>query len=196
MRPARPPMKDARVSDFERDFAESWIAKIKQGDSAAADAIWDHCFPELIRFSQKRLQGMPAMRETAEDVALSALKSFMVRAESGQLEQAKHMWKLLYRIAACKAAAYRRKKVNQSPTIAPSTIQETASTVDSLSDVISDLLDMLDDDNVRKIGKYHLYGYNNREIAETIGCSTETVRRKLITIKQKWKRESDNWLDP
>lgn len=185
------------MAESQHDFADSWIEKIKQGDPRAADAIWDECFPELIRYAQGRLRGMPAMREAAEDVALSALKSFMARAQAGkfhQLEHAEHMWKILYCIAGCKAAAYRRKKSNQSLTISPETIQQTVSATDGIQEVMNDLLGMLNDDAMRAIGKHHLFGYNNKEISEKVNCSTETVRRKLITIKEKWTRERERWL--
>jgi DNA-directed RNA polymerase specialized sigma24 family protein len=171
---------------------------IKAGTSEAAEAVWENCFPELSRYARARLVGLPARREVAEDVALSAIESFMQRARAGkfrQLEQPEDLWKLLYRIAACKAAAYRRKRANQSPTISPDAVQGMVSTTDDLQHLMDDLLAMLSDGSMRDIGKYRLCGYTNREIAEQVGCATETVRRKLVFIKQKWNQERERWLN-
>ena len=52
-----------------------WFEELKQGDSAAAQALWERYFPELVRLARQKLRGAPRRAADEEDVAASAMKS-------------------------------------------------------------------------------------------------------------------------
>ncbi len=45
------------------------IHKIKEGESAAANALWEHYFEKLVRLARRKLDGMPRRMADEEDVA-------------------------------------------------------------------------------------------------------------------------------
>ena len=157
--------------DNRPELASTLIEKLVAGETEAADAIWQECHGELMRYSRRKLAGLPAKEEIAEDVALSALKSFIMRASDGkfpELNGSANVWKLLYHIASRKAwKAYKKDEIER--TSGPEQMDSLEATVDTLPAVIDELLEVLPDDNAREIARLHLAGFNNREIAEQIG---------------------------
>ena len=53
------------------------------------------------------------------------------------------------------------------------------------------LLDMLRDDTLRDIALSRMEGYSSEEIADRLGVSPRTVRRKLRVIRSRWSKELD-----
>ncbi len=47
-----------------------------------------------------------------------------------------------------------------------------------------------DDSTLRTIVELKLQGYANEEIAESVGCATRTIIRKLNRVRDEW--DSDN----
>ena len=93
-----------------------WIQRLKQGDPAAAEALWKRCYPQLVRFARKKLEGMRPGMADEEDVALSALKSFCGAAQRGRfpdLADRHGLWPLLLRITERKAANLARRETRQ-----------------------------------------------------------------------------------
>ena len=88
-----------------------WIDQIKQGDSLAADRIWQHYFDRLVRAVRQRLRGENRAVSDEEDVALSVFESFYAAAEDGRfpsLADRDGLWRLLLRMAARKVIDKRR----------------------------------------------------------------------------------------
>ena len=54
------------------------------------------------------------------------------------------------------------------------------------------LLGLLDNEELRRIARMRLEGYQNGEIAEQIGRSLPTVERRLKVIREIWKAEGPN----
>ena len=84
-----------------------WIQRVKKGDPAAAEALWKRCYPQLVRFARKKLEGMRPGMADEEDVALSALKSFCgapQRARCPNLAVRPGLWQLFLRKTVLKAA--------------------------------------------------------------------------------------------
>ncbi|MCI0464895.1 MAG: ECF-type sigma factor [Gemmataceae bacterium] len=84
-----------------------WLAQLAQGDREAVAQLWRRYYPQLVRLALHRLQGAPALRDQAEDVALSAFDSFCRGAEQGRfpdLFDRDDLWQLLVVITARKAA--------------------------------------------------------------------------------------------
>ena len=89
-----------------RDSISRWIVKIKQGDEAAAQTIWDRCFPDMVRLARTRLRATSRRMADEEDVALSALNSFCRAAQQGRfpdLAGSDGLWRLLSEMAKRKA---------------------------------------------------------------------------------------------
>ncbi len=51
------------------------------------------------------------------------------------------------------------------------------------------LLDLLGDEQLRRIVVWKMEGHTNREIADRLGCVVETVERRLRLIRSLWQRE-------
>ena len=51
------------------------------------------------------------------------------------------------------------------------------------------LLDLLGDEDLRKLVAWKLEGHNNTEIGKLLGCTRVTVQRMLNLIQQTWRLE-------
>ncbi len=51
------------------------------------------------------------------------------------------------------------------------------------------LLDLLGDEQLRRIAVWKMEGHTNQEIADRLGCVVETVERRLRLIRSLWQRE-------
>src|SRR4051812_40908419 len=83
------------------------IAALKAGDRDAAQRIWERYFRRLIGLARARLRVAPGLASDAEDVALSAMDSFLRRSEGGRfprLDDRDDLWQLLIVLTARKAA--------------------------------------------------------------------------------------------
>ena len=75
-----------------------WIDRLKGGDPAAAQRLWQSYFRRLVGLARHKLQGAPRRAADEEDVALSAFDSFCRGAEQGrfpQLHDRDNLWRLL-----------------------------------------------------------------------------------------------------
>src|SRR5215470_8233302 len=89
------------------DSVSHWIGRLKAGDTAAAQELWQVYFRRLVGLARVRLQGLPRRAAAdEEDVALSAFQSFWegaVRGRFPQLADRGDLWKLLVTLTARKA---------------------------------------------------------------------------------------------
>jgi RNA polymerase sigma factor (sigma-70 family) len=53
------------------------------------------------------------------------------------------------------------------------------------------LLDRLEDEDLKKVALYKMEGYSNEEIAEAMDCVVRTVERKLARIREHWESERE-----
>ena len=53
-----------------------WIDRLKAGDHAAAQPLWERYFARLVGLARQRLEGQPRRAADEEDVALSAFTRF------------------------------------------------------------------------------------------------------------------------
>src|SRR5438552_6103586 len=84
-----------------------WIGRLKAGDPAAAEKLWQRYFRRLVALARKKLQGAPRGLADEEDAALSAFASFCRRAEQGQFPQLQDrddLWHLLMVITVRKSS--------------------------------------------------------------------------------------------
>src|SRR5262245_3694408 len=79
-----------------------WIHQLKKGERDAVQKLWESYFTRLIRMARHWLRHTPTQAIDAEDIALSAFKSFCLRAEQGRfpkLFDRNDLWQLLVVIA-------------------------------------------------------------------------------------------------
>jgi DNA-directed RNA polymerase specialized sigma24 family protein len=189
-----------------------WIGRLKAGDhEEASRRLWDAYAPRLVRVAQARLAGLPRLRTDAEDVALSALDSFLRRAAAGRfprLDDRQDLWALLLTLTCRKAARLVRRAAGGPgrPPIHPftdlendqqrrSSPLEEAIAADpdpaeaaALADEVARLLGMLSD-QLRTVAVMALEGYTNREIGERLDLCEGSIGRKLRLIRATWRAE-------
>ncbi len=197
------------------DSVTHWFEELKEGNSAAAQALWGRYFPELVRLARQKLRGVPCRAADEEDVAVSAMESFFKAAEKGRfpdLADRDDLWRLLLRITARKVIDLLRHETRQrrgggcvlgeSGLASP----ESGEVPNGLAEVMGDdptpafaatvaeqcrrLLDMLSADQ-QTVAVAKMQGYQNKEIAKQLGCSERTVERFLQLIRKKWQREPE-----
>jgi len=191
----------------------NWIAALKEGDSAAAQPLWERYYRQLVVLARKKL-GAAARRDAdEEDVVQNAFHSFFRAAGQGrfpQLDDRDSLWRLLVVITANKALkqvtyASRQKRgggtITGSMGISPIGSDDEAAlmqfvgdepTPDFAAQVAEEyrrLLELLADDSLRQVAVWKMEGYGNDEIAEKLGSSRRTVARKLEAIRTLWSSE-------
>jgi DNA-directed RNA polymerase specialized sigma24 family protein len=178
-----------------------YLDRLRVGDDAAAQGLWEGYFGRLVGLARARLAGRPAGPDGSEDVALSAFNSFCQAAAAGRfsrLADRHDLWQILMMLTARKAidavdregadkrwgAIARADELSLEGVIGREPSPDFAAEV---ADQCRALLERLGDDELRRIALGKLEGLTNREIAGRIGKSLATVERKLDLIRLKWK---------
>lgn len=182
------------------------------GDSRAADTLWDRFYEPLVRVAKRKMNGVPRRAFDEEDVALSAMRSFLDEAQKGRFyrwQNGGELWQLLLTITSRKAFAYRRREMRdkrgrgsvrgesafrwdeshqmvRSVTQAARTRELPPDQFAVAVEEAEKLLEALPDESLRRVALRKLAGYTNEEIAEELGCVGRTVERKLERIRNKW----------
>jgi RNA polymerase sigma factor (sigma-70 family) len=178
-----------------------WIARLKSGDFAAAQPLWEHYFDRLVRFARAKFPA--AGDEDEEDVALSAFNSFCLATARGRFPQLKDrhdLWRLLIFITAQKIAdrLQRRKRHKRGGGVEPESgelIEEivgrepTPEFAVMVAEEFQRLLDRLADPTLRQIALWKMEGNTNQEISERLGCALRTVANKLTLIRKTLQAE-------
>lgn len=196
----------------------AWIHRLKQGDEAAAQKLWEAYFLRMVQLARKRLGEAPRATADEEDVALSAFHSFCTRAQQGQftqLQDRSNLWPLLMVITANKSVDLIRRINRQRRGGAgkpDAGEQRRPSHIDAseLSDLISRepdpeftarMSDELEyqlarlarcgDPDLKRIALMRLEGYSAAEIADVMECSKRSIERKLQVITSSWMWDSN-----
>jgi DNA-directed RNA polymerase specialized sigma24 family protein len=181
------------------------ISRLKAGDRAAAQKLWERYFHRLVGLARKKLGDLPRRAADEEDVALSAFDSFCRGAEQARfprLDDRDDLWRLLMVLTVRKAADlkeyegrtcrdWRRLQAAVDSGLSPldellSTEPEPAFAAE-VGEQCRVLLEGLEDESWRAVAVGKLEGYTNREIAERLGCSLSAVERKLTFIREAWE---------
>ncbi|HKB35018.1 MAG TPA: ECF-type sigma factor [Gemmataceae bacterium] len=188
----------------------TWIALLRQGDAAAAQPLWERYFARLVAFARGKLQGVSRRAADEEDVALSAFHSFCQAAQRfPRLNDRDDLWQVLVMLTARKAFQQRRaqqalKRGGSAGAEGPRTAdpaeavaldevigaEPTPEFAVSLAEHFEALLAKLPGDELRQVARLRLEEYSSAEIAERLGCTERTVRRKLILIRSCWEKET------
>jgi RNA polymerase sigma factor (sigma-70 family) len=187
------------------------IAALKDGQSDAAHRLWERYFDNLVQLARRRLGTAPRGIADEEDVALSVFHSLCNGAASGRfrrLTDRNDLWVLLLALTKCKAIDLVRRenalKRGGGRVVSVSATGQQKSSFD-LRELISAeptpefallleeehqrLLELLQDDKLRKVAMLRIEGYSNTEIAEDLGVSRRAVERKLHLVRETWSQE-------
>jgi DNA-directed RNA polymerase specialized sigma24 family protein len=184
----------------------NWIERLKGGDHAATEELWERYFQRLVSLARVKLQGAPRRAADEEDVALSAFHSFCRAAEQGRfprLLDRDNLWRLLVVIASRKAShlvRHERQQKRRPPENGPADpdaaeleailgTEPTPAFAAQLADECRRLLDGLGSAELAQVALWKMEGYANEEIAAKLGCVPRTVERKLQLIRNLWADE-------
>jgi DNA-directed RNA polymerase specialized sigma24 family protein len=181
-----------------------WFEELRSGDQTAAARLWDRYFPRLVSLARARLQGASRRFADEEDVALSVFDSFCRGADRFSFEDRDDLWQLLVTITVRKAhdavAHERRQKRGEGRVL-----DEAASAASGLDGVVGRepppelavlvaeelqyLLAKLGNPVLQSLATMKMEGYSEAEMAQRLGCTERSVRRKLQLIRLTWARE-------
>ena len=185
-----------------------WLGPLQAGDEAAVEALWERYFGRLVGLARKRLAGSPRRAADEEDAALSAFESLCRAAEGGRfprLLDRDDLWHLLVVITTRKAANLAKREAARKR--GGGRVRAEAELPDGpgLADVLArepdpafaaqtaeeyrHLLDLLADEELRRVAVWKLEGHTNEEIAGKLGRAVGSVERKLRLIRGLWEKE-------
>jgi RNA polymerase sigma factor (sigma-70 family) len=181
----------------------TWIGKLREGNTAAAQQLWERYYGQLLDFARHKLRGSPLREADEEDVALSAFHSFcQSAARFPRLNSRDDLWQILIMLTARKASHQRRRQQAQKRGGA----MDTSGSVEELDEIIGSeptpqfaamiaeefqtLLNRLPDEGLRQIARLRLEDYTSAEIAGLLQCSERTVERRLALIRAVWEETS------
>jgi hypothetical protein len=185
------------------------IRKLPARDPDAAQRLWEAYFQRLVGRAQAYLRTLN-VPEDAEDVALSAFKSIVLRARDGRfarLEDRDDLWRLLVFMTWQKAVDRKRYAVRHPATnfsginlpdglTLEDVLGESPVSPESVLSQLRELLDCLDE-RLRRVAQLKLQRYKNWEIAREIGRAEVTVRRNVAEISERWAKLTDmSWEGP
>jgi DNA-directed RNA polymerase specialized sigma24 family protein len=191
-----------------------WLDAAKGGGETAARELWRRYFETLVRLARARLRASPRTAEDEEDVALSALDSFLDGAARGRfprLDDRHDLWRILVTITTRKAVdqvqRHRRQKRGGGRVFGASPpdgmgmgaalgdipgAEPTPEFAAMVADECRCRLDGLRDETLRRIALLKMEGYTNEEVAGKLGCGLRTVVRKLELIRKAWTAEESS----
>ncbi|MDR1493678.1 MAG: helix-turn-helix domain-containing protein [Planctomycetaceae bacterium] len=196
----------------ERDLT-CWIQRLGNGDSQAANRIWESYFGKLVQLARRKLEGVTLRSSDEEDVAVSAMYSFYRGMKERKFEwvtDREDLWKLLVTLTARKACAARRKHFAQKrgggrvqgesffergnrnednfgEGIAAVLGKEpTPEIAAGVAETCQMMLDKLGEERLREIAVMTLEGLTPSDVAEKLGCVRRTIERKLERIRKIW----------
>ena len=185
----------------------TWLALLKAGDEAAADALWRRYFAQLVELARQHLARHARRAADGEDVALSAFASFCAGVAAGRyprLSNRHDLWRLLLTITLRHVRNLNRYEARQRRdsrrTVAAADLFDLPDAdLDRLAgdapdpalaaevaDQLRHLLARLPGDDLRAVAQDLLAGYTAVEIARRRGCGLRTVERRWQRIRQFW----------
>jgi RNA polymerase sigma factor (sigma-70 family) len=191
-----------------------WVTALKDGDGAAAQAIWERYHRRLVGLAREKLRAARRRAADEEDVVQNAFHSFFAGVAGGRfprLDDRDNLWRLLVVITARKALdqlAHERSGRQGGGTlqgesrIYPVPAGWDAAAIDhvvgdeptpefaaQVAEEYDRLLAALGDDTLRRVAVWKMEGLTADEIADRLACSRRTVARKLEAIRVIWSAE-------
>lgn len=198
-------MSDAELT---KGSVSGWIAKMRQGDSAAIGHLVARYFQKIAQFAEGKLRRGIRVTDDGEDIAISVLHTITRNSAKGRfpdLQDRDDLWFLMIVIAQHAVIDKKRTELRRERQAAPvHTMTDllelynvdledflgndnSASKLLEIIDCWDELLKKLPDDRNREVAKLKMQGYSNREIADILGMVPRTVDRKIRLIAQRWQ---------
>ena len=190
-----------------------WICRLKNGERAAVQRLWEAYFRRLVGLVRARLRSAPrSMAADEEDVALSAFHSFCDRVGRGQfpeLATRDELWRLLVVITTRKALAVARQRACQKrgggKVVGESALllgadageeglarflgrEPSPELAAQLAEDYRRMMEALGNHSLRTVALMRLEGHSAGEIGRGLGISPRSVERKLQLIRVVWER--------
>jgi DNA-directed RNA polymerase specialized sigma24 family protein len=186
------------------------LGKLKQGDHAAARALWERYFPSLVAMARRQFRSTTGGAADEEDVALGAFARFCESAEQGRLSAVRNrdeVRRLLFALTIRMSIDELRRECRQKrggsglaglndmpgamlasdlPAELVISREPPPDLVVQVEEECERLLASLDDEDLRAIAVWKSEGCTNEEIAGKLGVVLRTVERKLRVIRQRW----------
>lgn len=194
-----------------------WIDGLKAGNDDAIGKFVERYYDPIVRMVQQKLPPVARRAGDGEDVAISALDSFLVRAREGefpQLQNRDDLWKVLVTISKRKAVKHIVHETAQKRgggkvrgesvfvqadgtaksgldqiSESHSLLDEQPATIVDCAQHILHFLESLDDPALRDIALWKSHGMTDEQIARELNCSTKTIERKRKRLREK----ADRW---
>lgn len=187
----------------------SWLQSLRKDDQDAARLLWERYFSGLVTTARRELRRSPKQGAyDEEDVALSAFDVFCQGIRQGNFEELSHrdeLWRLLVVVTVRKAhdrakseLAAKRGGGHKAKRLEDLTVdenreywgeQEDPQSAAAMAEQCQQLMQSLDDPDLEKLALWKLDGMSNAEIARHLGCTRQTVQRRLRLIRDIWKNE-------
>lgn len=183
---------------------------LREGDENAARELWDRYSARIMRLAARKLGGYCKRVADEEDVALSVFRRLYQEVEDGgfpELEDRGGLWNLLIVLTSNRVVDQKRHFATgkrgggnvrgdsvflnrlssgsargfdgQAGTdVPPSMLLELAEAHDQLMSRL--------DEQLAQIARWKLEEQDNTEIAERLGITPRSVRRKLERIREIW----------
>jgi RNA polymerase sigma factor (sigma-70 family) len=173
-----------------------WLNQLKVGDHDSVEPLMEHYFQRLIHLASSRLKGRSSLQGYDEDVALSAFKSLCHGVQVGKfnkLDNRDDLWRLLVVLTVRKAvdltrrASARKEQCDMEDIGYLLSGEPTPELAAQIADEVSQWLEHLKDDELRRIAMLRVEGHTAQEIADELGCVVRTVERKLQRIRRCWE---------
>jgi DNA-directed RNA polymerase specialized sigma24 family protein len=192
------------VGEQSSELITRWLERLKVGDRAAAQKLWERYFHRLVALARGKLHAASRRIADEEDVALSAFDSFCRGAEQGRfpkLDDRDDLWQLLVVIAARKAfdlLNYERRQMRGGGVaIEQQDLEQILGREPSpefaaqMADECDRLFKLLADPELVAVARWKMEGFTNAEISSKLDCAPRTVERKLGLIRAVWSRRSN-----
>src|SRR5262245_41755317 len=181
------------------------LARYRQHDASAAEALFQRYVERLTQLARSRLSRKLAARVDAEDVVLSAFRSFFLLARGAEvtLRQSGDLWRLLVLITLRKVYRNARRhqaecrNVEREQGRAGETDRDLEAAALSREPTPADAAALLDElrcvlapltPGQRRIVELRLEGHDVEEIATTVQRCARTVRRTLTKLGEELER--------
>lgn len=197
-----------------REFSEL-LDRVRDGDDQAIAKLWDDYYHQLVRIAAKRLPANLRRAGDEEDVALSAFNSFIAGIREDHfpdLSGPDNLWGLLITLTGRKVHAHLRHQTRQKRgggTVRGESVfldrsgdlkgggiggvtgdTQAADIRAELAEACDELLNQLDDEQLKQIAVMRMDGYLVNEIADRLQLSKRAVERRLQLIRRTWTEQA------